>query len=177
MQRGKVENATAEMLRCLDQLIERKEGGGVDKTYYDLRDMYGGHVWRRILLPIYAYCESLLLTLLCCDDIHDVTPRVSALAGYDKYKVGKSSEQLADWIVFDRLMNNPVTPEQIDEFNNKVEEMWKLLPLVEKELMTPSTPEVPHILFTQLQKVYDEIMLFIYKFDNANDNFEAINNA
>ncbi|GJU86609.1 hypothetical protein Tco_1294155 [Tanacetum coccineum] len=26
--------------------------GGVDKTYYDLRDMYGGHVWRRILLPI-----------------------------------------------------------------------------------------------------------------------------
>ncbi|GJZ48065.1 hypothetical protein Tco_0601897 [Tanacetum coccineum] len=83
MQRGKVENATAEMLRGLDQLMERKEGGGMyllwvpligdvrtlmmdeahasrylvhsgaDKTYYDLRDMYGGHVWRRILLPIY----------------------------------------------------------------------------------------------------------------------------
>ncbi|GJT90357.1 reverse transcriptase domain-containing protein [Tanacetum coccineum] len=64
------------------QLMERKEGGGMyllwvsligdvrtlmideahasrylvhsgaDKTYYDLRDMYGGHVWRRILLPI-----------------------------------------------------------------------------------------------------------------------------
>ncbi|GJS34657.1 hypothetical protein Tco_0533039 [Tanacetum coccineum] len=73
MQRGKVENATAEMLRGLDQLMERKEGGGMyllwvsligdvrtlmmdeahasrylvhsgaDKTYYDLRDMYGGH--------------------------------------------------------------------------------------------------------------------------------------
>ncbi|GJW76811.1 putative reverse transcriptase domain-containing protein [Tanacetum coccineum] len=27
---------------------------GADKTYYDLRDMYGGHVWRRILLPILA---------------------------------------------------------------------------------------------------------------------------
>ncbi|GKA32866.1 putative reverse transcriptase domain-containing protein [Tanacetum coccineum] len=82
MQRGKVENATAEMLRGLDQLMERKEGGGMyllwvpligdvrtlmtdeahasryfvhsgaDKTYYDLKDMYGGHVWRRILLPI-----------------------------------------------------------------------------------------------------------------------------
>ncbi|GKB55020.1 hypothetical protein Tco_0905773, partial [Tanacetum coccineum] len=25
-----------------------------DKTYYDLRDMYGGHVWRRILLPMLA---------------------------------------------------------------------------------------------------------------------------
>ncbi|GJY05705.1 hypothetical protein Tco_0371645 [Tanacetum coccineum] len=28
--------------------------------------------------------DSLLLTPLCCDDIHDVTPRVSALAGYDR---------------------------------------------------------------------------------------------
>ncbi|GJT88744.1 hypothetical protein Tco_1070461 [Tanacetum coccineum] len=58
MQRGKVENATAEMLRGLDQLMEKKEGGrylvhsGANKTYYDLRDMYGGHVWGRILLPI-----------------------------------------------------------------------------------------------------------------------------
>ncbi|GJV74029.1 putative reverse transcriptase domain-containing protein [Tanacetum coccineum] len=72
---SKVEKrATAEMLRGLDQLIERKDDGGMyfiwvpligdvrtlimdeahasrylvhsgaDKTYYDLRDMYGGHV-------------------------------------------------------------------------------------------------------------------------------------
>ncbi|GJT79853.1 hypothetical protein Tco_1054195 [Tanacetum coccineum] len=32
---------------------------------------------------IYACSDSLLLTPLCCDDIHDVTPRVSALAGCD----------------------------------------------------------------------------------------------
>ncbi|GKF16861.1 hypothetical protein Tco_0061779, partial [Tanacetum coccineum] len=31
----------------------------------------------------YAFSVSLLLTPLCCDDIHDVTPRVSALAGCD----------------------------------------------------------------------------------------------
>ncbi|GJQ97807.1 reverse transcriptase domain-containing protein [Tanacetum coccineum] len=31
-----------------------------------------------------AFSVSLLLTPLCCDDIHDVTPRVSALAGCDK---------------------------------------------------------------------------------------------
>ncbi|GJU66838.1 reverse transcriptase domain-containing protein [Tanacetum coccineum] len=31
----------------------------------------------------YAFSVSLLLTPLCCDDIHNVTPRVSALAGYD----------------------------------------------------------------------------------------------
>ncbi|GKB89084.1 hypothetical protein Tco_0961356, partial [Tanacetum coccineum] len=72
---GKVENAIAKMLRGLNQLIERKEGGcmyllwvpligdvrtllmddahasrylvqsGADKTYYDLRDMYDGHVF------------------------------------------------------------------------------------------------------------------------------------
>nr|GEZ73699.1 reverse transcriptase domain-containing protein [Tanacetum cinerariifolium] len=70
----KEENSTAEMLRSLDQLMERKEDEGMyfiwvsligdvrtlimdkahasrylvhpgaDKTYYDLRDMYGGHV-------------------------------------------------------------------------------------------------------------------------------------
>ncbi|GJW48359.1 hypothetical protein Tco_0080005 [Tanacetum coccineum] len=32
----------------------------------------------------YASIDSLLLTPLCCDDIHDVTPRVSALAGCDR---------------------------------------------------------------------------------------------
>ncbi|GJU10813.1 putative reverse transcriptase domain-containing protein [Tanacetum coccineum] len=32
----------------------------------------------------YAFSDSLLLTPLCCDDIHDVTPRVFALAGCDK---------------------------------------------------------------------------------------------
>ncbi|GJW31317.1 hypothetical protein Tco_0051349 [Tanacetum coccineum] len=32
----------------------------------------------------YAYSDSLLLTPLCCDDIHEVTPRVSALAGCDR---------------------------------------------------------------------------------------------
>ncbi|GJV81634.1 putative reverse transcriptase domain-containing protein [Tanacetum coccineum] len=35
------------------------------------------------LAPSYACCDSLLLTPLCCDDIHEVTPRVSALAGCD----------------------------------------------------------------------------------------------
>nr|GEY11557.1 putative reverse transcriptase domain-containing protein [Tanacetum cinerariifolium] len=34
----------------------------------------------------------LLLTPLCCDDTHDVTPRVSALAGYDRLE-GKEEEE------------------------------------------------------------------------------------
>ncbi|GJR16450.1 hypothetical protein Tco_0799102, partial [Tanacetum coccineum] len=33
----------------------------------------------------YAFSDSLLLTPLCCDDINDVTPRVSALVGCDRY--------------------------------------------------------------------------------------------
>ncbi|GJW39622.1 hypothetical protein Tco_0065467 [Tanacetum coccineum] len=37
-----------------------------------------------LFLYCYAFSDSLLLTPLCCDDIHDVTPRVSALAGCDR---------------------------------------------------------------------------------------------
>ncbi|GJR33995.1 hypothetical protein Tco_1209679 [Tanacetum coccineum] len=43
--------------------------------------------WFGVLLlawRYYAFSESLLLTPLCCDDIHDVTPRVSTLAGCDR---------------------------------------------------------------------------------------------
>nr|GEW11210.1 hypothetical protein [Tanacetum cinerariifolium] len=36
------------------------------------------------LAPRYAYSDSLLLTPLCCDDIHDVMSRVSTLAGCDR---------------------------------------------------------------------------------------------
>ncbi|GKA69202.1 hypothetical protein Tco_0775266 [Tanacetum coccineum] len=76
------------MLRSLDQLMERKEDGGMkfiwvplvddvrtlimdkahasrslvhsgaNKMYYNLRDMYGGHVWRRILLPMLPKSSS-----------------------------------------------------------------------------------------------------------------------
>ncbi|GJT69062.1 putative reverse transcriptase domain-containing protein [Tanacetum coccineum] len=37
---SKVENVPAEMLHGLDQQMETKEDGGVDKTYYDFRGMY-----------------------------------------------------------------------------------------------------------------------------------------
>ncbi|GJS07863.1 putative reverse transcriptase domain-containing protein [Tanacetum coccineum] len=37
-----------------------------------------------LFLYCYAFSVSLLLTPLCCDNIHDVTPRVSALAGCDR---------------------------------------------------------------------------------------------
>nr|GEU78871.1 putative reverse transcriptase domain-containing protein [Tanacetum cinerariifolium] len=39
---SKVENVIVEMFRGLDHLMERKKDGGADKTYYDLRDIYGG---------------------------------------------------------------------------------------------------------------------------------------
>ncbi|GJS59017.1 putative reverse transcriptase domain-containing protein [Tanacetum coccineum] len=37
-----------------------------------------------LILLVMHFSVSLLLTPLCCDDIHDVTPRVSALAGCDR---------------------------------------------------------------------------------------------
>ncbi|GJS47824.1 hypothetical protein Tco_0597945 [Tanacetum coccineum] len=40
-----------------------------------------------------ASIDSLLLTPLCCDDIHDVTPHVSALAGCDRWYYVEVSEE------------------------------------------------------------------------------------
>nr|GEW35218.1 putative reverse transcriptase domain-containing protein [Tanacetum cinerariifolium] len=53
-------------------------------------------------LSSYACSDSLLLTPLCCDDIHDVTPRVSALAGCDA--VG--CDPLALVVVFTPVKDN-----------------------------------------------------------------------
>nr|GEV32478.1 hypothetical protein [Tanacetum cinerariifolium] len=99
---SKVENATAEMLRGLDQLMERKEDGcmyfiwvsligdvrtlimdeahpGADKTYYDLRDMYGGH----LDIPEWKYDRITM----------DFITRFSrSSSGYD-----------TNWVIVDRL--------------------------------------------------------------------------
>ncbi|GKC58844.1 hypothetical protein Tco_1086442 [Tanacetum coccineum] len=100
MQRGKVENATAEMLRGLDQLMERKEGGGADKTYYDLRDMYGGHVWRRILLPISwwkIYFEALVDIAEGIENTAKTCVRLIILKRIDKAEVGESGLIRLSW--------------------------------------------------------------------------------
>ncbi|GKD20282.1 reverse transcriptase domain-containing protein, partial [Tanacetum coccineum] len=76
---GKVENATSEMLCGLDQLMERKEGGGADKTYYDPRDMYGGH----LEIPEWKYDRI-------TRDFITRLPRSSS--GYD-----------SNWVIVDRL--------------------------------------------------------------------------
>ncbi|GJS06884.1 pre-mRNA-splicing factor ATP-dependent RNA helicase DEAH7 [Tanacetum coccineum] len=44
-------------------------------------------------LSSYACTDSLLLTPLCCDDIHDVTPRISALAGCDRLDEEANNEK------------------------------------------------------------------------------------
>ncbi|GJU61789.1 hypothetical protein Tco_1243624 [Tanacetum coccineum] len=47
-------------------------------------ELNGAKIEHWSLLLIMHFSVSLLLTPLCCDDIHDVTPRVSALAGCDR---------------------------------------------------------------------------------------------
>ncbi|GJV88289.1 putative reverse transcriptase domain-containing protein [Tanacetum coccineum] len=119
MQRGKVENMTAEMLHGLDQLMKRKEGGGmyllwvplisdvrtlmideahasrylvhsgVDKTYYDLKDMYGGHAWRRILLPMLPRSSS------GHDTIWVIVDRLTKLAHFLAMREDYSTKRLA----------------------------------------------------------------------------------
>ncbi|GJV74679.1 hypothetical protein Tco_1506263 [Tanacetum coccineum] len=67
-------------------LVKEKPKAARDhqKSYVDYRRPF--EILERISPVAYSlrFLEfSLLLTPLCCDDIHDVTPRVSALAGYD----------------------------------------------------------------------------------------------
>ncbi|GJV01436.1 putative reverse transcriptase domain-containing protein [Tanacetum coccineum] len=63
----------------------------VDETPFSLMQdavprsfVFGIVMTHRVFYISYACSDSLLLTPLCCDDIHDVTPRVSALAGCDR---------------------------------------------------------------------------------------------
>ncbi|GJS15848.1 hypothetical protein Tco_0410320 [Tanacetum coccineum] len=54
----------------------------------------------------YAFSVSLLLTPLSCDDIHDVTPRVFALAGCDtKYAVGGKITTIQDYALWEVIEN------------------------------------------------------------------------
>ncbi|GJV02316.1 hypothetical protein Tco_1335885 [Tanacetum coccineum] len=105
------------MMCGLNQLMERKECGGMyllwvsligdvrtlmmdeahasrylvnsgaDKTYYDLRDMYGGHVWRRILLPISwwkIYFEALVDIAEGIENTAKTCVRLTTLKRIDK---------------------------------------------------------------------------------------------
>ncbi|GJR34429.1 hypothetical protein Tco_1210113 [Tanacetum coccineum] len=56
-------------------------GDGKGEHHEDVKAKRSGYL---ILLGSYEFSDSLLLTSLCCDDIHDGTSRVSALAGCDR---------------------------------------------------------------------------------------------
>ncbi|GJR54913.1 hypothetical protein Tco_1405434 [Tanacetum coccineum] len=51
---GDVRTLTMDEAHALRYLVY----SGANKTYYDLKDMYGGHVWRRILLPMLPRSSS-----------------------------------------------------------------------------------------------------------------------
>ncbi|GJY65624.1 reverse transcriptase domain-containing protein, partial [Tanacetum coccineum] len=59
------------------------------------------------ILFCYAFSVSLLLTPLCCDDIHDVTPRVSALAGCDTGGQVKNTNRALKRILEKTVKDNP----------------------------------------------------------------------
>nr|GEV62742.1 copia protein [Tanacetum cinerariifolium] len=102
---SKVGNATAEMLRSLDQQIEKKENGGlysIDQGWdsIDRRKTLEFKDSDQVLLKVSPWKgvvrfrkkkklspskgrRSLLLTSRCCDDAYPVKPRVSYLAGCD----------------------------------------------------------------------------------------------
>ncbi|GJU77287.1 hypothetical protein Tco_1274357 [Tanacetum coccineum] len=79
--------------------------------------------------PDYAFSVSLLLTPLCCDDIHDVTPRVSALAGCDKFVSGMlclPNVGHALFMSFQRIYPEPQPRELKPSFEARMQEYMAL---------------------------------------------------
>ncbi|GKD88183.1 putative reverse transcriptase domain-containing protein, partial [Tanacetum coccineum] len=70
---------------------------GADKTYYDLRDMYGGHVLRRILLPMFPRSSSRYDTNWVIVD--RLTKLAHFLAIREDYKIEKLARLYIDEIV------------------------------------------------------------------------------
>ncbi|GJV11403.1 putative reverse transcriptase domain-containing protein [Tanacetum coccineum] len=119
---SKVENVIAEMLHGLDQLMERNEDGGMyfiwvlligdvrklimdeayasrylvhpgaDKTYYDLRDMYGGHKWDNIIMD---FIMKLPTSKSGHDTIWVVVDRLTKSAHFMAIRENYSMEKLA----------------------------------------------------------------------------------
>ncbi|GJS12918.1 hypothetical protein Tco_0407390 [Tanacetum coccineum] len=69
---GSLKRSKISLIVLLNRLVKSRDEIYLRMGYCDIRDLSG-----------YTFSDSLLLTPLCCDDIYDVTPRVSALAGCD----------------------------------------------------------------------------------------------
>ncbi|GKE26795.1 putative reverse transcriptase domain-containing protein, partial [Tanacetum coccineum] len=90
-----------------------------------------------ILLGSCAFSVSLLLTPLCCDDIHDVTPRVSALAGSEYHQLRVQEDNIPKTAFRTRyghfeftvmpfgLTNSPATREELEIHLGLVLELLK----------------------------------------------------
>ncbi|GKA47638.1 hypothetical protein Tco_0740521 [Tanacetum coccineum] len=61
------------------------------------------YVYRLDFVEFMHFIVSLLLTPLCCDDIHDVTPRVSALAGCDRLRRREDDLKVSGWKTFEEI--------------------------------------------------------------------------
>nr|GEW94099.1 hypothetical protein [Tanacetum cinerariifolium] len=78
------------------------------------------------MILLLASIVSLLLTPLCCDDTHDVTPRVSALAGSDRLEEeeeeeeNEESEEEADSNLLLDARSKPGPPESGDSCESNV---------------------------------------------------------
>nr|GEW66488.1 reverse transcriptase [Tanacetum cinerariifolium] len=70
---------------------------------------------------IYACSDSLLLTPLCCDNIHDVTPRVFALAGCDTKPSHEGYRNIIELPVGNNMV--PLRSDTIRDFAKPVKEI------------------------------------------------------
>ncbi|GJY82877.1 reverse transcriptase domain-containing protein [Tanacetum coccineum] len=83
----KEENAPTEMLRSLDQQMEKKGDGGADKMYYDLRDMYWSPGMRRDIATYVSKC-------LTCSKVKAEHQIPSSCYNSQRYPSGNGTKSL-----------------------------------------------------------------------------------
>ncbi|GJW77688.1 hypothetical protein Tco_0139370, partial [Tanacetum coccineum] len=114
----------------------------------------------------YACYDSLLLTPLCCDDIHDVTPRVSALAGYDKllqrnefasHRLPQREGNINGWLIKDE--DEPLEHEASDkEVDLDLEFTANSKPNGPNNNNNEENPDIAAIIAQQLQTILPQII-------------------
>ncbi|GJW23052.1 hypothetical protein Tco_0033674 [Tanacetum coccineum] len=149
----KEENKPAERLHGLDQQMER-----ADKTYYDLRDMYGGHVWRRILLPMshVLWAEIREIQLIGPELVQETTSKVILIK--EKLKAARDCQKSYEYWT-DANMHVPLERIKVHKTLRFVEEPVKIIDREVKSLK-PSRISIVKVCWNSKRvKSQDEISL------------------
>ncbi|GKD37058.1 putative reverse transcriptase domain-containing protein [Tanacetum coccineum] len=141
---SKVKNVPVEMLRGLDQQMEKKEDDGSDKMYHDLRDMYW---WPGIKKDIATYVsKSLTCSKVKAEHHRPSIDRLTKSAYFLAIRKDYKMEKLAR-IYFDEILARHEVPMLIlfDRDGRFTLQFWQMLQMalgIRLDLSTAYHPQI-----------------------------------